>query len=45
MMCVLMYKGFHMIAMSVLPINDSTLVYGSKDAGDTVSYNSNLCVK
>lgn len=34
-----------MIAMSVLPINDSTLVYGSKDAGDTVSYNSNLCVK
>lgn len=36
MMCVLMYKGFHMIAMSVLPINDTTLVYGSKDAGDTV---------
>jgi hypothetical protein len=37
MMCVLMYKGFHMIAMSVLPISDKTLVYGSKDAGDTVS--------
>lgn len=36
MMCVLMYKGFHMIAMSVVPINDTTLVYGSKDAGDTV---------
>lgn len=36
MMCVLMYKGFHMIAMSVLPINESTLVYGSKDAGTTV---------
>lgn len=36
MMCVLMYKGFHMIAMSVLPINNSTLVYGSPDAGRTI---------
>ena len=27
-----------MIAMSVLPISDNTLVYGSKDAGDTVSF-------
>lgn len=45
MMCVLMYKGFHMIAMSVLPINDSTLVYGSKDAGDTVFDNPTFSSK
>lgn len=45
MMCVLMYKGFHMIAMSVLPINDSTLVYGSKDAGDTVYDNPTFSAK
>jgi len=45
MMCVLMYKGFHMIAMSVLPINDSTLVYGSKDAGDTVFDNPTFSAK
>jgi len=45
MMCVLMYKGFHMIAMSVLPINDSTLVYGSKDAGDTVYDNPTFSSK
>jgi len=36
MMCVLMYKGFHMIAMSVLPINNTTLVYGSPDAARTI---------
>lgn len=45
MMCVLMYKGFHMIAMSVLPINDSTLSYGSKDAGDTVYDDPVFCSK
>jgi tetratricopeptide (TPR) repeat protein len=45
MMCVLMYKGFHMIAMSVLPINNSTLVYGSKDAGDTVFDNPTFSSK
>jgi tetratricopeptide (TPR) repeat protein len=45
MMCVLMYKGFHMIAMSVVPINDTTLVYGSKDAGDTVYDNPTFSSK
>lgn len=45
MMCVLMYKGFHMIAMSVVPINDTSLVYGSKDAGDTVYDNSTFSSK
>eukprot|EP01111_Echinosteliopsis_oligospora_P013829 TRINITY_DN5061_c0_g1_i1.p1 TRINITY_DN5061_c0_g1~~TRINITY_DN5061_c0_g1_i1.p1 ORF type:complete len:804 (-),score=206.00 TRINITY_DN5061_c0_g1_i1:162-2573(-) len=36
MMCVLNYKGFTMIAMSVLPISSQTLVYGSSDAGETI---------
>lgn len=45
MMCVLMYKGFHMIAMSVLPISDTTLVYGSKDAGDNVYDNPTFSSK
>lgn len=35
------YKGYRLVAMSILPINKSTLLYGSSDGGKTV-YNSDL---
>eukprot|EP01119_Soliformovum_irregulare_P020844 TRINITY_DN6817_c0_g1_i2.p1 TRINITY_DN6817_c0_g1~~TRINITY_DN6817_c0_g1_i2.p1 ORF type:complete len:1128 (-),score=345.63 TRINITY_DN6817_c0_g1_i2:76-3459(-) len=37
MMILLDYRGFRLIAMSTLPINNNTLVYGSGDAGATIS--------
>lgn len=30
------FRGFRLIASTVLPINDSTLVYGSSDAATTI---------
>ena len=34
-MCLIDFKGFRLIASSKLPINNSTLVYGSADGGRT----------
>ena len=36
MMALVDYRGFRLIAMSVLPIKGKSLIYGSKDAGATV---------
>jgi hypothetical protein len=36
MMALVDYRGFRVIAMSVLPIKGKSLIYGSKDAGATV---------
>lgn len=36
LVCLLEYRGFRVIANSVLPIKDTTLKYGSKDAGKSV---------
>eukprot|EP01104_Vermistella_antarctica_P014754 TRINITY_DN469_c0_g2_i1.p1 TRINITY_DN469_c0_g2~~TRINITY_DN469_c0_g2_i1.p1 ORF type:complete len:931 (-),score=200.38 TRINITY_DN469_c0_g2_i1:64-2856(-) len=36
LMTLVDYRGFRLIAMSMLPIDDSTIVYGSPDAGRTV---------
>lgn len=33
------YRGFRLIAMSVLPISSKTIVYGSSDGGQTVHCN------
>ena len=33
LMTVITYKGFRMIAISVLPIDNKSLIYGSADAG------------
>lgn len=30
------YKGFRVLAISILPINDDSIIYGSSDAGRTV---------
>lgn len=35
-MCLVDYRGFRLVAMSLLPISKSTLIYGSDDAGKTV---------
>jgi hypothetical protein len=32
-MSILDYRGFRVIALSVLPINKETIMYGSNDAG------------
>jgi hypothetical protein len=32
-MALVDYRGFRLIAMSVLPVSGKSLVYGSKDAG------------
>ena len=37
---LLFYVGFRVIAMSILPISSSTIVYGSSDAGKHI-YNRN----
>lgn len=34
------YKGFRVLAISILPINDETIIYGSSDAGRTVHSSS-----
>jgi hypothetical protein len=31
------YMGFRLMAMSILPIDRTTLVYGSQDGGKTIS--------
>ena len=36
LMTLIDYRGFRIIAMSVLPINNGTLIYGSCDGGQTV---------
>lgn len=36
LMALVDYRGFRLIAMSVLPISSSTIVYGSNDGGVTV---------
>lgn len=36
LMAVITYKGFRIIAESVVPINKSTICYGSDDCGKTV---------
>eukprot|EP00007_Cunea_sp_BSH-02190019_P003726 CAMPEP_0174236740 /NCGR_PEP_ID=MMETSP0417-20130205/5774_1 /TAXON_ID=242541 /ORGANISM="Mayorella sp, Strain BSH-02190019" /LENGTH=1527 /DNA_ID=CAMNT_0015315423 /DNA_START=44 /DNA_END=4627 /DNA_ORIENTATION=- len=36
MMALVDYRGFRLIAMSVLPLSKGTLIYGSNDAGRTV---------
>ena len=36
LMCLIDYLGFRLIALSLLPIGNATLVYGSDDAGHTV---------
>lgn len=38
-MALVDYRGFRIIAMSILPINSSTIVSGSSDAGRTVHSN------
>ena len=35
-MALVDYRGFRIIAVSILPIHKQTLVYGSSDAGRTV---------
>lgn len=34
--CLIEYRGFRLVAMSILPISNSTLVYGSANAGKIV---------
>lgn len=36
LMCVIDFQGYRMIASAILPIDNSTIVYGSSDAGYTV---------
>eukprot|EP01127_Copromyxa_protea_P018085 TRINITY_DN5615_c0_g1_i5.p1 TRINITY_DN5615_c0_g1~~TRINITY_DN5615_c0_g1_i5.p1 ORF type:complete len:1747 (+),score=336.92 TRINITY_DN5615_c0_g1_i5:29-5269(+) len=36
LMCLVDYRGFRLVAMSLLPINKNTLIYGSDDAGKNV---------
>ncbi len=40
LMALIDYRGFRLVAMSILPITGASLVYGSKDGGKTV-LNSN----
>lgn len=35
-MCLVDYRGFRLVAMSLLPISKKTLIYGSDDAGKNV---------
>ena len=36
LMCLIDYRGFRVVAMSLLPVNKNTIVYGSADGGKTV---------
>lgn len=36
LMCLVDFRGFRLVAMSVVPISSKTLVYGSDDGGKTV---------
>eukprot|EP01116_Phalansterium_solitarium_P021277 TRINITY_DN6548_c0_g1_i1.p1 TRINITY_DN6548_c0_g1~~TRINITY_DN6548_c0_g1_i1.p1 ORF type:complete len:1106 (+),score=432.25 TRINITY_DN6548_c0_g1_i1:73-3390(+) len=42
MMILLDYRGFRLIAMSILPISKETIIYGSSDGGKTVHTDSQL---
>ncbi len=40
-LCTLVdYRGFRLIAMSILPIGRHTIVYGSSDCGQTIHSNA-----
>eukprot|EP01130_Rhizamoeba_saxonica_P007288 TRINITY_DN2942_c0_g1_i7.p1 TRINITY_DN2942_c0_g1~~TRINITY_DN2942_c0_g1_i7.p1 ORF type:complete len:1220 (-),score=212.02 TRINITY_DN2942_c0_g1_i7:96-3755(-) len=36
LMCIMDYRGFRLIAMSFLPINTRTMIYGSHDGGQSI---------
>jgi len=36
LMCLVDYRGFRLVAISILPIHKGTLVYGSDDCGATI---------
>jgi len=36
LMCLIYYRGFCLEAMSIVPIGEDTIVYGSADAGETI---------
>ena len=36
-MALVDYRGFRLIAISLLPVTDQTIVYGSKDGGRTIN--------
>lgn len=40
LVCLLDYRGFRLVAMSLLPIGRDTLVYGSDDAGARIKTDS-----
>jgi hypothetical protein len=40
LMALIDYRGFRLVAMSILPVNAMSLVYGSQDAGKTVHNSS-----
>jgi hypothetical protein len=42
LMAIIDYRGFRLTCLSVLPINDETLIYGSKDGGKTIFQKNNL---
>jgi hypothetical protein len=39
------YRGFRLIAMSTLPINENTIVYGSSDAGVTIHTDNSKAIE
>jgi hypothetical protein len=45
LMALLDYRGYRLIAMTLLPIGSSSLVYGSADAGNTVINNEYASVR
>lgn len=36
LLCLVTFKGYRLVAMSLLPVNETTLVYGSADGGRRV---------
>lgn len=36
LMCIVDYRGFRLIAVSLLPISEDTLLYGTCNGGETV---------
>lgn len=43
-MALVDYRGFRLVAMSILPINKNTIVYGSCDAGRNIHTNRNPAI-
>jgi hypothetical protein len=41
-MALVDYRGFRLIAISYLPINNSTLIYGSNDGGQSIFARSSV---